>query len=54
MFCLVPMVETDEMKLVQTRVILSHIATKCALHEKDMKERGMYEIFSLGNSYVMT
>ena len=54
MFCSVPMVEPDEMKLVQTRVILSHIATKCALHEKDMKERGMYEIFSLGNIYVMT
>lgn len=54
MFRSVPMVETDEMKLVQTKFILSYIATKCALHGKDTKERGMYEIFSLGNSYVLT
>lgn len=54
MFCSVPLVEIEELKLVQTSIILSYFATKCALHGKDMKERGMYEIFSLGNTYIMS
>ena len=33
----VPMVELDGKKLLQTRVILSYIATKGALHGKDMR-----------------
>ncbi|CAO2607736.1 Glutathione S-transferase A1 [Lemmus lemmus] len=54
MFEQVPIVETDRMKLVQTRAIISYTATKCALHGKDMKETGMYDIFSLGNTYVLS
>ena len=42
-----PMVEIDEMKLVQNRAILNYIATKYDLHGKDMKERALYGIFSV-------
>ena len=42
MFQQVPMVEIDEMKLVQNRAILNYIATKYDLHGKDMKERALY------------
>ncbi|TEA42499.1 hypothetical protein DBR06_SOUSAS31910036, partial [Sousa chinensis] len=41
MFQQVPMVEIDGMKLVQTRAILSYIATKYDLYGKDMKERAL-------------
>ncbi|TKC38444.1 hypothetical protein EI555_002546 [Monodon monoceros] len=48
MFQQVPMVETDGMKLVQTRAILSYIATKYDLYGKDMKERALIDMYSEG------
>ena len=54
MFQQVPMVEIDGMKLVQTRAILNYIATKYNLSGKDMKERAMYDAFTLENIYVLS
>ncbi|XP_065742045.1 glutathione S-transferase A2-like [Phocoena phocoena] len=48
MFQQVPMVGTDGMKLVQTRAILSYIATKYDLYGKDMKERALIDMYSEG------
>ncbi|EGW04470.1 Glutathione S-transferase A6 [Cricetulus griseus] len=52
MFQQVPMVEIDGMKLVQTRAILNYIASKYNLYGKDMKERALYDMFTLGNIWV--
>ena len=54
MFQQVPMVEIDGMKLVQCRAILNYIATKYNLYGKDMKERAMYDAFTLGNIYILS
>ena len=45
----VSLVEIDGMKLVQTRAIFNYIATKYNLSGKDMKERAVYDAFTLGN-----
>ncbi|XP_045018766.1 glutathione S-transferase A1 isoform X1 [Bubalus bubalis] len=42
----VPMVEIDEMKLVQNRAILNYIATKYDLYGKDMKERALIDMYT--------
>lgn len=52
MFQQVPMVGTDGMKLVQTRAILSYIATKYDLYGKDMKERALYGTFPVLSSMI--
>ncbi|XP_050806974.1 glutathione S-transferase 3-like [Gopherus flavomarginatus] len=44
----VPMVEIDEMKLVQTRAILNYIAGKHNLYGKDMKERALIDMYVEG------
>ncbi|XP_030411438.1 glutathione S-transferase 3-like [Gopherus evgoodei] len=48
LFQQVPMVEIDEMKLVQTRAILNYIAGKHNLYGKDMKERALIDMYVEG------
>ncbi|CAG6017411.1 glutathione S-transferase A4-like [Menidia menidia] len=48
MFQQVPMVEIDDMKLVQTKAILSYIAEKYNLNGKDIKERVKINMYSEG------
>ncbi|KFP73645.1 PREDICTED: glutathione S-transferase-like [Acanthisitta chloris] len=48
LFQQVPMVEMDGMKLVQTRAILSYIATKYNLYGKDLKERTLIDMYMEG------
>uniref|UniRef100_A0A8B9QI54 glutathione transferase n=1 Tax=Apteryx owenii TaxID=8824 RepID=A0A8B9QI54_APTOW len=48
LFQQVPMVEIDGMKMVQTRAILSYIAGKYNLYEKDLKERAWIDMYVEG------
>lgn len=48
MFQQVPLVEMDDMKLVQTKAILNYIAEKHNLHGKDLKDKLMVNIHSEG------
>uniref|UniRef100_A0A8C0J656 Glutathione S-transferase n=1 Tax=Chelonoidis abingdonii TaxID=106734 RepID=A0A8C0J656_CHEAB len=48
LFQQVPMVEIDEMKLVQTRAILNYIAGKHNLYGKDIKERALIDMYVEG------
>ncbi|KAG7512283.1 glutathione S-transferase A4-like [Solea senegalensis] len=43
MFQQVPLVEIDNMKLVQTKAIMNYIAEKYNLNGKDLKNRAMYD-----------
>ncbi|MBZ3889675.1 Glutathione S-transferase alpha-3 [Sciurus carolinensis] len=53
MFQQVPMVETDSMKLVQTRAISNYIATKHNLFGKGVKERALIDMYSEGVEICM-
>ncbi|XP_044277456.1 glutathione S-transferase 3-like isoform X2 [Varanus komodoensis] len=48
LFQQVPMVEIDEMKMVQTRAILHYIAAKHNLYGKDLKERALIDMYVEG------
>ncbi|KAM4591782.1 glutathione S-transferase A4-like [Odontesthes bonariensis] len=48
MFQQVPMVEIDDMKLIQTKAIFKYIAEKYNLHGKDLKDRVMIDMYSEG------
>ncbi|XP_053731313.1 glutathione S-transferase 3-like isoform X2 [Synchiropus splendidus] len=48
MFQQLPLVEIDDMKLIQSKAILNYIAEKYNLHSKDPKERVMINMFSEG------
>uniref|UniRef100_A0A8D2IHG5 glutathione transferase n=1 Tax=Varanus komodoensis TaxID=61221 RepID=A0A8D2IHG5_VARKO len=48
LFQQVPMVEIDEMKMVQTRAILHYIAAKHNLYGKDLKERALIDMYCEG------
>lgn len=47
MYQQVPMVEIDDMKLIQTKAILNYIAEKYNMHGKDLRDRVKYEPLSL-------
>uniref|UniRef100_A0A8D0L5H9 glutathione transferase n=1 Tax=Sphenodon punctatus TaxID=8508 RepID=A0A8D0L5H9_SPHPU len=48
-----PMVETDGMKLVQTRAILNYITAKHNLFGKDLKERAYIDMYVEGTTDLM-
>ncbi|KAG7512284.1 glutathione S-transferase A4-like [Solea senegalensis] len=48
MFQQVPLVEIDNMKLVQTKAIMNYIAEKYNLNGKDLKNRAMINMYTEG------
>ncbi|XP_043398296.1 glutathione S-transferase 3-like [Chelonia mydas] len=48
LFHQVPLVEIDEMKLVETRAILNYIAGKHNLYGKDLRERALIDMYVEG------
>ncbi|XP_075454316.1 glutathione S-transferase-like isoform X2 [Ascaphus truei] len=53
MFQQVPMVEIDDLKIVQTRAILNYIAGKYNLYGKDLKDRALIDMYVEGATEFM-